>query len=73
MFQPGDEVWLWCSSTKNNEPNEWVPAQVVEAKPHYLEVRRLKMGSHAVDQPRALHMRTFASHQGAKSLGIFWQ
>lgn len=45
FFQPSDDVWVWYASSKNNEKDEWIRAQVVQTHKHYLEVRRYKDGN----------------------------
>ena len=40
MFQPGEPVWVYYRSRKNNERNKWVKATVVRAQEHLLFARR---------------------------------
>lgn len=45
FFQPSGDVWVWDASSKNNEKDEWIRAQVVQTHRYFLEVRRYKDGS----------------------------
>lgn len=40
----GDPIWVWYSSSKGNERDEWIRAQVVNVHEHFMEVRRIKDG-----------------------------
>ena len=44
MFQPGVVVWVWYSTSKQNEDDRWIKATIVRTHQHFLEVRRLKDG-----------------------------
>ena len=44
MFNPGDTVWIWYSTSKQNEDDRWIRASVVKTHRHFLEARRLKNG-----------------------------
>ena len=44
MFSPGDTVWVWYSTSKQNEDDRWIKATVVRTHQHFMEVRQLKDG-----------------------------
>lgn len=44
MFHPGDPVWIFYKTTKQNEKVEWVRATVVSAEDHILIARRSQRG-----------------------------
>ena len=44
LFSPGDQVWVFYNTSKQNEAVEWVKATVIAAHPHYLEVKRSSRG-----------------------------
>lgn len=44
LFSPGDNVWVFYKTSKQNETVEWIAATVVAAHQHYLEVRRTARG-----------------------------
>ena len=44
MFAPGDEVWVFYKSSKQNEKVEWVKAKVVKSEQNYLLARRSTRG-----------------------------
>lgn len=52
-YKPGDVIWVWYATTKGNERDEWVKAEVVHTHPHYMEAKRIVNGRHA----RGPHMK----------------
>ena len=44
LFSPGDSVWVFYKTSKQNEDVEWISATVIAAHPHFLEVRRSSRG-----------------------------
>lgn len=44
LLPTGTKVLIYHKSSKNNEPNEWVPARVVEAGEHIITCRRSDKG-----------------------------
>lgn len=44
LFKPGDDVWIFCLSTEQNEKVEWIKAKVVKPEQHYLVAGRSKRG-----------------------------
>eukprot|EP00177_Eucheuma_denticulatum_P007832 GFKZ01014258.1.p1 GENE.GFKZ01014258.1~~GFKZ01014258.1.p1 ORF type:complete len:1202 (-),score=97.36 GFKZ01014258.1:1881-5486(-) len=44
-YKTGDDVWVWYATTAGNQRDEWIRAKVVQAHPHFLEVKRLKDGA----------------------------
>ena len=43
-FKPGQPVWVFYKTSKQNEPVEWLKTNVVSAHPEFLEVRRAARG-----------------------------
>lgn len=44
MFNPGDPVWVFYRTTKQNEKVGWIQATVVRTEDHYLIARRSRRG-----------------------------
>ena len=44
LFNPGDSVWVFYKTSKQNEAVEWIAATVIKAHLHFLEVRRSERG-----------------------------
>ena len=62
MFTPGDVVWVWYSTSKQNEDDRWVKATVVRTRQHIMEVRQIKNG-------RACKGPTMKPAYGAQATG----
>lgn len=46
-YKPGKALWVWYATTKGNERDEWIKAQVVRTHQHYLEAKRIFNGNAA--------------------------
>lgn len=44
LLIPGDLIWSWYNSSKQNEKNEWIATVVINAGQHYIEAKRSPNG-----------------------------
>lgn len=50
-YSAGDTIWVWYTSSKGNERDEWIPAIIERTFPSYVEARSLKDGQPIGGQP----------------------